>query len=289
MAGSTPARHRVLTAGFIADSDRAERSRLTRDRHRAARFRLLAIVTAVSTVVATGLFGFASYQTAQAQHQATRATQQARLAQAGKLAGEAIGLARATPDLAALLSLESVATAPSQADWGSVGTVLSQRSELSRVLYGSGLEFNAVAYSPGGRLIAGGDESGQIRIWDAASGRRQGAAFPSVSGFSDAPVLGLAFSPDGKVLAAIGDDLQLWNTSSHTPIGRPLVATTNSFIASVAFSPDGKLLAAACNGQISLWNTATWQLAGHAMHAPRRPGTITSRVQPGRRGRGDLH
>ncbi len=54
----------------------------------------------------------------------------------------------------------------------------------------------------------------------------------------------LAFSPDGKLLAA-GDgdqDLRLWNLSAAKP-GEPTVVALDGMILALAFSPDGKSLA----------------------------------------------
>ena len=263
-------------ARFITDSDRAERDRLTRDRRRAARFRFLAIVAAVSAVAALAFAGAASYQSVRASQQAAIARQQALAAQADKLSGEATGLVATQPDLAALLAMQSIATTPDQAGWGSLETVLSSPTEVSRELDGGGSQFNAVAYSPDGSLVAGGDEYGQVWIWNAATDHPVGSAFPPVSQFffSGNSVQGLAFSHDGKDLVTIGNSLQVWSVTTHATL-RQLVAQTRSLLGSVAFSPDGTLLAAAYNGQVSLWNTATWQPVGHAMREPQGEGGIT--------------
>ena len=69
----------------------------------------------------------------------------------------------------------------------------------------------------------------------------------------------MAFSPDGKTLAAANGDgkVLLWNLTDParpTPFGQPLTGPADVF-ASVAFSPHGKTLAAATSdGKVLLWN-----------------------------------
>ncbi|MFC7588193.1 WD40 repeat domain-containing protein [Nonomuraea antimicrobica] len=64
----------------------------------------------------------------------------------------------------------------------------------------------------------------------------------------------MAFSPDGKILAADDDDdVRLWDVATRTPIGRPLTGHTDEVL-SVAFNPDGKLLAtSSLDGTVRLW------------------------------------
>ncbi|MEU1035486.1 WD40 repeat domain-containing protein [Streptomyces mirabilis] len=72
----------------------------------------------------------------------------------------------------------------------------------------------------------------------------------------------VAFSPDGRLVAASGYDktVRLWDVSTHAPVGEPLTGHTD-MIRSVKFSPDGRLLATAgVDGTVRLWDVSTHAL-----------------------------
>jgi WD40 repeat protein len=149
---------------------------------------------------------------------------------------------------------------------------------LGRVIMGDSADTAAI--SPDGRTLAvpALQNSGlsEIRLWDIA-----GPAVPAPTGqpvtgtaIASAVINSLAFSPDGRTLAAgqTGDsgsgDISLWDvadTADPQPLGVTTtgsdgtiqaISGTNS-IESMTFSPDGRVLATLTfDGTVQLWNTA---------------------------------
>jgi len=108
----------------------------------------------------------------------------------------------------------------------------------------------AAAFSADGRLLATGELSGQIRVWDAGD-LHEVATFSTRAGGIGA----LAWSPDGKKLASGGHDafVRLWQFPSGEPVGT--YRGHRGFVYGAAFSPDGRRLAtASTDGTFRLWD-----------------------------------
>ena len=120
----------------------------------------------------------------------------------------------------------------------------------------------AVAFSPDGRFLATGDETGQINVWDVQ--RQQ-----IVTQFTgDATtVYTVQFSPDGKVLAGAGyaGEIGLWKVENWERLGTLTVGAT-AF--TVRFSPDSSTLANTSYESVVLWKIDSGEkiatLTGHA-------------------------
>src|SRR5262249_13421127 len=111
---------------------------------------------------------------------------------------------------------------------------------------------NSVVFSWDGRhLVSAGRD--KVIIWDVASGTE-------IRNLQEdgAVVRHLAFSPDGKYLAAARENwsILLWDRKTWQAFS-PLIGHTDQVVG-VAFSPDGKQLASASkDGTVKLWRLPT--------------------------------
>ncbi len=109
--------------------------------------------------------------------------------------------------------------------------------------------------SPDGRLIAVGLKERGIALWDARELTPVGSPLLG----TDGEVKSLAFSPDGRTLAAAtGTLLTLWDVRSRSRLHEPLYAGNPSWVLAVGFSPDGATLASASSDfGLRFWDVTT--------------------------------
>jgi WD40 repeat protein len=137
------------------------------------------------------------------------------------------------------------------------------------VLQGMTGKATSIAFSPDGRFLAAGEQSGEVQIFDVNSGKNL-QSLKTPMGFSDRPVL--AFSRDGHLVAVGGmaDTIAFWEPSSGCQ-ARSIPA--HAMASSLAFSGDGAYLAAASkDGTIVLYEVAS----GKEIHTMAGAGATTS-------------
>jgi RNA polymerase sigma factor (sigma-70 family) len=116
---------------------------------------------------------------------------------------------------------------------------------------------HAVAFAAGGKAIATAGADGTVRIWDASTGTQlHKLAQPGT------PVA-LAFSPDGRTLAALstgqGGAAVLWDTGTGKMVWRNVERAAGSHGA-IAFSGDGRRVATALGGSTTMIDAGTGKL-----------------------------
>jgi WD40 repeat protein len=140
-----------------------------------------------------------------------------------------------------------------------------------------------VAFSPDGRQLVSASFDKEARLWDATPRQEpwdhtvkvwdvdpkkkvlpwQSREVKTLRGHRDR-VHGVAFSPDGTLLASAGDDktVRVWNVATGKEVMAPLRHRPHG--PAVAFDPDGRRVATGC------WSASSW-LKTWNVEGPGRP------------------
>ena len=146
-------------------------------------------------------------------------------------------------------------------------------SPLHKVLEGHRDKIYAVARSPDSRRLASASFDGTVRIWplqeDGKAGAETSATVLSEGSSGGARMYALAWSPDGRRLAAGSRDsrILIWNiaadaeTAASETVALPQQALSPGHLGTVyslSWSPDGRFLASGSqDGTVGIWNVTT--------------------------------
>ncbi len=114
---------------------------------------------------------------------------------------------------------------------------------------------NCASWSPNGKLLATGLESGELRIWDTETWRQIDFLAEHQQRVED-----LAWSRDNKMLASASGDntVKIWLIKTGTLITN---IEHDAWVNAVEWSPDGKCLATGGEDKlVSIWSHGTWEL-----------------------------
>ena len=156
------------------------------------------------------------------------------------------------------------------------GLMLAERATL-----GGGI-VSTVTFSPDGKLLAA-METGQIKLWDVASGtERTTLTTPNHGGFE-----AMAFAADGKTVASGSENgtVIIWDLQSAKEVVR---FSCRFRVNSLRFSPDGQVVTVVtANGTLVVWDMLTRK--GHTTNVagtPLRATRAAVSVVPGTAGQG---
>ena len=177
-----------------------------------------------------------------------------------------------SPDGLTLASGSIVWVEEKKAWSGEVSLWDARTGQTRATLSGQANRVNVVAFGPDGRTLASGSGvwdlekkglAGEVRLWDAATGRPGPTLQDTAAGVTSG-----AFSPDGATFAGGSCDqtVRLWDVRTGRLRGR--LEGPQGPVQSVAYSPDGRTVAGSTQaGDVWLWDTETGQagltLTGH--------------------------
>ncbi len=238
--------------GLAKDEIVGEDIRQHRRVRRLARSAVIALV--VLAMAATVFAVTAVTQRGRALSERDRADQQARLADARRLATTAVSGARDDLARSALLAIEANGLEDDAATRGALLSLVEDAAPVREIIHGS---WETAAVAPDGATVATVGRRG-VALIDLATRRSRALRIHDLGGVRSA-----AFSQDGRQLALAGEAVVIVDARTGAQIRPPLrvsahVGSERTLITSVRFSPDGSSIAAlASDGIATVWSTTT--------------------------------
>ncbi|MFN8412256.1 MAG: hypothetical protein U0Z26_07705 [Anaerolineales bacterium] len=252
-----------------------------KDATRRQRITLAGVTIALVVSIALGVLAYFQRQAAIVAE--ANAVLNSQISFARELTANAINTLDKDPELSILLSLQAVDVLQNakQPIFSSTQDALRLSIQTSRLRYvvpanmrpdGQGGQIPddlmSVAFSPDGRFIVTGSITGKIKAWKIShfpySPYNQ-TTYAGTVWLEDAftipdasdQVLSLAFSPNGKKLAASTSSESLMPAVWDVETGKELYTLSGhkSLVQKIIFSPDGKLIAtASTDGEVIIWD-----------------------------------
>ncbi len=265
-------RRELRAAQTLAEEQRrraeAERQRAEGQAQAAGKLRRRAVVLAVA---AAGLVILLAAALWLGQARQT----QARLASSRELAAAAVNALQVDPERSVLLGLQAVEAADTLEARNALHQTMPELHSVRTIAAHQPGGSPGVSYSPNGELLASIGVDGTAKIWDAGTGELT----LTLSGDPDTIGYDIAFSPDGKLLAASWEtQVLVWDAiSGKKRLRLPGNVMGGAPVGRIAFNSDSTRLAAAnMDGKPKVWDISNpadadpasgrelFALAGHA-------------------------
>ena len=144
--------------------------------------------------------------------------------------------------------------------------------KIKTTLEGHTQRVTSVAFTPDGKMLAGGELDGVIRLWNINTGKHRKIRTPHKS------VSEVMFSPDGRILVSSRrenrqKDIRLWDVATGEFKAR-LEDTTGTN--NIVFNSDGTILYGASRNELRLWDPDTGKITMRLGISSYRPLSVFS-------------